>query len=257
MNPPHLASEPARALAARLPPDWQCVLAEELARPSFSALAEFVASERARGQVFPSEDDVFAAFRLTPYARVRVLLLGQDPYHDEGQAHGLCFSVRAGVRPPPSLANIYKELASDLGVSPPLHGSLTHWAEQGVLLLNTVLTVRAHAAHSHKDRGWETFTDGVIQKVGEKHERVVFVLWGAHAQKKARLIDLTRHVVVKAAHPSPLSARSGFFGSRPFSTINRALIEAGAAPIAWTASPRGMGQGEGHAERAAIRTRSQ
>lgn len=217
-----------------LPDSWRRVLAGELEQPYFQQLTHFVEAERKAHRVFPAEEDVFAAFKLTPYERVRVLLLGQDPYHDEGQAHGLCFSVRPGVPPPPSLANMYKEALSDLpGFKVPSHGCLTAWASQGVLLLNTVLTVRAHTPNSHKNQGWETFTDAVIRKVNDRPDGVVFVLWGGHAQKKAKLIDARRHTVIKAAHPSPLSARSGFFGSKPFSTINAALRARGADEIDW------------------------
>ncbi len=221
-----------------LPPCWRGVLADEIEKPYFQELARFVASERATGQVFPPDDEVFSALDLTPYEDVRVLVLGQDPYHDDDQAHGLCFSVRPGIKPPPSLVNIYKELSSDLGVSTPKSGSLIPWAKQGVLLLNAVLTVRAHTPNSHKDRGWETFTDAVIKKVNEKNPRVVFLLWGAYAQKKAKLIDDKRHTVLKGVHPSPLSARNGFFGSKPFSTINQALEASGSKPVDWSLPAR-------------------
>ncbi|WP_437274451.1 uracil-DNA glycosylase [Sorangium sp. So ce375] len=217
-----------------LPSSWERVLAGELEQPYFKKLARFVEDERKAHSVFPEEEDVFAAFKLTPYESVRVLLLGQDPYHDDGQAHGLCFSVRPGITPPPSLANMYKEAVSDLpGFKVPSHGCLTSWATQGVLLLNTVLTVRAHTPNSHKNQGWESFTDAVIKKVNDRPDGVVFVLWGGHAQKKAKLIDAKRHTVIKAAHPSPLSARNGFFGSKPFSTINSALRARGAEEIDW------------------------
>ena len=181
----------------------------------------------------PPNDEVFAALHLTPYADVRVLILGQDPYHGPGQAHGLCFSVRRGVAAPPSLVNIFKELTSDLGLAAPRHGNLDAWAGQGVLLLNTTLTVRAHQAASHQGKGWERFTDAVISAVDEKEEQVVFILWGASARKKRTLIDTTRHVVIESAHPSPLSASNGFFGSRPFSRTNEALAAAGRAPVDW------------------------
>ena len=176
---------------------------------------------------------MFAAFEHTPYNKVSVLLLGQDPYHGEGQAHGLCFSVLPGTKPPPSLANIYKELQADAGCKIPNHGYLVTWAEQGVLMLNAVLTVRAHTPNSHKDKGWEQFTDAAIAAVNAKPDRVVFVLWGGYAQKKAKLIDTTRHVIVQSAHPSPLSAYNGFFGSKPFSKINAALQAAGKPIIDW------------------------
>ncbi|MBP9053007.1 MAG: uracil-DNA glycosylase, partial [Ilumatobacteraceae bacterium] len=171
--------------------------------------------------------------RLTAYADTRVVILGQDPYHGAGQAHGLCFSVRPGVALPPSLANIYKELHSDLGITVPRHGNLEAWARQGVLLLNTTLTVRAGQAASHQGKGWEIFTDQVLRAVNDKQQRVVFILWGAAARKKKSLIDLSRHVVLESAHPSPLSAHNGFFGSRPFSRANAALAAAGQRPIDW------------------------
>lgn len=212
---------------------WRPVLATETDKPYWKNLQTFVREERTQYQVFPPDQEVFAALHLTPYEKVGVLILGQDPYHDVGQAHGLCFSVRRGVVKPPSLVNIFKELQADLGCTPPKHGDLTHWAEQGVLLLNAVLTVRAHTPTSHKDKGWETFTDAVIRAVNEKPDRVVFVLWGAYARAKAKLIDRSKHVIIESAHPSPLSASNGFFGSRPFSKINAALKEAGKPEINW------------------------
>jgi uracil-DNA glycosylase len=215
-----------------IPASWQDVLASEAADPYFAELGRFVAAERAEHQVFPPEDEVFAALEATPYEQVRVVLLGQDPYHDDGQAHGMCFSVRPGVRIPPSLRNMYKELDADLGVPPASHGYLRAWADQGVLLLNTVLTVRAHEAASHKGHGWERFTDAVIRAVDAREQPAVFVLWGAHAKKKAALIDTTRHRIVQGAHPSPLSAKM-FLGSRPFSKTNAALEELGHAPVDW------------------------
>jgi uracil-DNA glycosylase len=216
-----------------LPESWQAVVGDELGKPYFAELARFVDGERARQTVFPPEEDVFNALRYTPFDQVTVLLLGQDPYHDEGQAHGLCFSVRPGVKPPPSLANIFTELERDLGCRRPDNGYLVPWAEQGVLLLNAVLTVRAHTANSHKGRGWERFTDQVIRAVSARAAPAVFVLWGAYAQKKIELIDTARHAVVQAAHPSPLSARFGFFGSRPFSRINAQLRATGQREIDW------------------------
>jgi uracil-DNA glycosylase len=183
--------------------------------------------------VYPPPEDVFAALHLTPYASVKVLILGQDPYHGPRQAHGLCFSVRPGVTPPPSLVNIHKELQDDLDCPPPGHGSLEHWARQGVLLLNATLTVRAGQAGSHQGKGWETFTDEVIRVVSAKPETVVFVLWGGYARRKRPLVDTSRHVVIESAHPSPLSAHNGFFGSRPFSRANAALVAAGRDPIDW------------------------
>jgi uracil-DNA glycosylase len=214
----------------KLPPSWQDILADELKKPYFKKLSEFVDEERKHHQVFPPEEDVFNAFRLTPYDKVKVLLLGQDPYHDEGQAHGLAFSVRPGVRPPPSLVNIFKELHADLGCKIPNNGCLVPWAEQGVMLLNAVLTVRAHQPTSHKNKGWETFTDSVIRALNERADPVVFLLWGGYAQKKLKLIDTARHPVITAAHPSPLSVKK-FLGSKPFSTTNKALAKLGKEPI--------------------------
>ena len=218
-----------------LPKSWRPHLDAEVEKPYFGRLREFVDAERRKHEVYPPEDEVFAALALTPYERVKVLILGQDPYHGPGQAHGLAFSVRPGVTPPPSLRNIFRELRDDQGCPPPASGSLVRWAEQGVLLLNAVLTVRAGEPNSHRGRGWETFTDAAIRAVGEKAERVVFVLWGGYAAKKEALIDAGRHVVLKSAHPSPLSAKRGFFGSRPFGRINAALEESGQAPVDWCA----------------------
>jgi uracil-DNA glycosylase len=212
---------------------WRQILAGERETPYFVALQRFIKEERSRYTVFPPEPDVFNALRYTEYSAVKVVILGQDPYHDDGQAHGLSFSVRPGIRTPPSLFNIFKELGSDLGCRIPNNGYLVPWAEQGVLLLNTVLTVRAHEANSHRGKGWETFTDTVIRAVSNKPEPVVFVLWGSPARKKTTLIDATRHTVVQSAHPSPLSADSGFFGSRPFSRINEALRRFGQPEIDW------------------------
>jgi uracil-DNA glycosylase len=183
--------------------------------------------------VYPAHDEVFAALHHTPYAQVKVVLLGQDPYHGPGQAHGLCFSVRHGVAVPPSLQNMFKELRDDLGIAIPSHGNLTSWAQRGVLLLNTTLTVRAGSAGSHHGKGWETFTDEVIRVVNQR-EFVVFVLWGANARRKKLLIDTARHTIIESAHPSPLSAHNGFFGSRPFSRINAALQAAGVEPVDWS-----------------------
>jgi uracil-DNA glycosylase len=216
-----------------LPPSWQPVVGEELDKPYFHKLRDFLDTERGHHKVFPPADKVFAALELTPYDKVSVLVVGQDPYHDDGQAHGLAFSVQPGVTPPPSLRNIFKELRDDVGCRVANNGYLVPWAEQGVLLLNTVLTVRAHSPASHKGKGWEKFTDAVISKVAEKPDRVVFVLWGGHAQKKRPLIEGGNHVIVESAHPSPLSAKNGFFGSRPFSKINAALREAGKPEIDW------------------------
>ena len=217
--------------------DWNPVLRAELDSSYFAEVQRFVAEERARHEVFPPSAEVFAALHMTPYAQVKVLILGQDPYHGPGQAHGLCFSVRPGVPLPPSLENIYTELEADLGVARPNHGCLEHWARQGVLLLNTTLTVRARQAASHQGKGWERFTDAVLGAVNAKPERVVFILWGASARRKRALIDVSRHVVIESAHPSPLSARNGFFGSRPFSRANAALVAAGREPVDWAIPP--------------------
>jgi uracil-DNA glycosylase len=212
---------------------WRPVLIAETEKPYWKPLQQFVKDERKKYTVFPPDKDVFAALHLTPYEKVSVLILGQDPYHEVGQAHGLCFSVRPDVAIPPSLQNIYQELHDDLGCRIPNNGCLTPWAEQGVLLLNAVLTVRAHQANSHQGKGWENFTDAIIRRVNDKPDQVVFVLWGAYARKKAPLINTPRHVIIQSAHPSPLSAANGFFGSRPFSKINAALREAGRPEIDW------------------------
>jgi uracil-DNA glycosylase len=214
--------------------DWNPVLRQEFAKPYWAELQQFVVSERERNTVYPPHDEVFSALHLTPYAEVKAVILGQDPYHGPNQAHGLCFSVRKGVPLPPSLQNIFKELEQDVGFNAPDHGCLDHWARQGVLLLNATLTVRRSAAASHQGKGWETFTDEVLKSVNEKQERVVFILWGASARKKKPLIDTSRHVIIESPHPSPLSASSGFFGSRPFSRTNEALVEAGREPIDWS-----------------------
>ncbi len=213
--------------------DWNPILRSEFSKPYWPQLRQFVAAERSQYQVFPAAEDEFAALHLTPYRDVKVLLLGQDPYHGPGQAHGLCFSVKPPTPPPPSLKNIFKELESDLGIPPAKHGSLIHWASQGVLLLNTTLTVRAGQAGSHQRQGWETFTDEVIKAVNTKSEPVVFILWGSAAGKKRSFIDTNRHHVVASVHPSPLSAHRGFFGSKPFSKTNQLLTESGLDPIDW------------------------
>jgi uracil-DNA glycosylase len=215
-----------------LPPVWKAVLDDEFTKPYFQRLQEFVAAERKTHTVYPPEADVYNAFQYTLFDEVKILLLGQDPYHGEGQAQGLCFSVPPGVKPPPSLRNIFKELHNDLGCKTPNNGCLIPWAKQGVMLLNAVLTVRAHEPNSHKDKGWETFTDAAIRALAERPDPVVYMLWGAYAQKKKKLIDAKKDVVLTAAHPSPLSAAK-FFGSKPFSAANRALEEMGEEPIDW------------------------
>jgi uracil-DNA glycosylase len=220
----------------KVPPSWLDALAPSLSRPSFRALAAFLDEERRTKTIFPPAHEVFAALEHTPLPDVKVVLLGQDPYHDDGQAHGLCFSVRPPTPPPPSLRNIFKELEADLGIAPPSTGDLTPWARRGVLLLNAVLTVEAHQPASHQKRGWEELTDDVIRAVAARSTHTVFCLWGSFAKKKAALVDASRHTVIMGAHPSPLSARL-FFGSRPFSAMNRALVEHGQEPIDWRLSP--------------------
>lgn len=213
--------------------DWNPLLRDQFDQPYWKSLQAFIAHERSAHVVYPEPENVFAALHHTPYASTKVVILGQDPYHGPNQAHGLCFSVQRNVPPPPSLVNIFKELRADLDVPVPNHGNLTAWADRGVLLLNTTLTVRAGVAGSHQGKGWETFTDQVIRVVNQK-PFVVFVLWGAHARKKRQLIDVSRHAVIEAPHPSPLSAHNGFFGSRPFSRINAALIAANLSDIDWS-----------------------
>lgn len=215
------------------PIDWNSLLREQREQPYWPALEHFVQAERAAHAVFPEPDDVFAALDLTPLTNTRVVILGQDPYHGPGQAHGLSFSVRHGTAVPPSLRNIHKELVADLGLDAPGHGNLEVWARSGVLLLNSVLTVRAHSAASHRGKGWEVFTDSVIGAVSAMSQPVVFMLWGNHARAKRPLIA-DHHHVIESAHPSPLSASRGFFGSRPFSRANAALVEAGSDPIDWS-----------------------
>lgn len=213
--------------------DWLEVYQEEFRKPYYKKLFETVKEEYRTGQVFPPADDIFNAFHLTPLHKVKVVIIGQDPYHNVGQAHGLCFSVQKGVDIPPSLVNIYKELHDDLGCSIPSHGCLTKWAQQGVLMLNTVLTVRAHQANSHRGIGWEEFTDAAIAALNREDRPIVFILWGAPAQKKAQMLHNPNHLILKAPHPSPLSAYRGFFGSRPFSQANAFLEEHGAGAIDW------------------------
>lgn len=222
----------------KLHPSWLEPLRQEFADPYMAALRQFLVAEKAAGKrIFPKSENWFCALDLTPLENVRVVILGQDPYHGEGQAHGLCFSVQPGVRTPPSLQNIYKEMEADLGIPRARHGFLEHWAEQGVLLLNAVLTVEMSMAASHQGRGWERFTDAVIRLVNARQEPVVFLLWGAHAQKKAAFVDSIdkggRHLVLKAPHPSPLSAHTGFLGCRHFSRANEFLKSLGLKPIDW------------------------
>ncbi|HEY5662833.1 MAG TPA: uracil-DNA glycosylase [Ilumatobacter sp.] len=214
--------------------DWNPVLRGEFAKAYWTPLLEFVAAERSRATVYPPADHVFAALHLTSYESTRVMILGQDPYHGPGQAHGLCFSVQHGVRVPPSLANIHRELHDDVGVAIPGHGNLEAWARQGVLLLNATLTVRAGQAGSHQGKGWETFTDEVIRAVDAKRDHVVFILWGSYARNKRELVDRSRHTVIESPHPSPLSAHHGFFGTKPFSRTNAALVAHGQQPVDWS-----------------------
>jgi uracil-DNA glycosylase len=218
-----------------LDPSWLKHLQSEFDAPYMADLKAFLTAEREVGKrIFPKGNEWFNALNTTPLESVRAVILGQDPYHGEGQAHGLCFSVRAGVPPPPSLVNIYKELKTDLALDPPGHGNLEAWAQQGVLLLNAVLTVEAGRAASHQGKGWERFTDAVIRVVNELPRPVVFILWGGYAQKKAAFVDASRHAVIKSAHPSPLSAHNGFLGSRPFSRANAFLTQKGQEPINWS-----------------------
>lgn len=220
-------------LIDQLPQDWRRLLMDETKKGYWDSLEEFVLELPEEPPTFPPRDLIFNAFHQTRYHDVKVVILGQDPYHNDGQAHGLSFSVPRGVPLPPSLRNIYRELEDDLGASPGLDGDLHHWAKQGVLLLNTVLTVEAHQPHSHRKKGWEDFTDAVIQKLVERESPIAFVLWGKPAQKKKDLILIPPHCIIESAHPSPLSARRGFFGSRPFSKINDWLKEQSQSPIQW------------------------
>lgn len=213
--------------------DWLEPLKPEFSKPYYAELFKFVKNEYSTRQIFPPADDIFNAFHLTPLHEVKVVILGQDPYHNDGQAHGLCFSVKPDVAIPPSLVNIYQELHDDLGCYIPNNGYLTKWAKQGVLMLNTVLTVRAHQANSHRGMGWEQFTDAAIRILNEQDRPLVFILWGSPAQKKAQMLNNPKHLILKAPHPSPLSAYRGFFGCRHFSQANRFLEEHGETPIDW------------------------
>lgn len=213
--------------------DWAEVLDEEFEKPYYKELREFLKHAYASERVYPPMEDIYNALRVTPYASTKVVILGQDPYHGPGQAHGLSFSVRPGVQPPPSLLNIFKEMESDIGCARPNHGCLLGWAEQGVLLLNTTLTVAQGRPKSHAGHGWETLTDAIIAKLSTRQTPMAFILWGAHAQSKVALIDTHRHHIIKSPHPSPLSASRGFFGSRPFSRANAYLIQDGLDPIDW------------------------
>ena len=212
---------------------WKECLADEFEKPYFKQLTDFVHDEYAKMTVFPPGALIFNAFNHCPFDKVKVVLLGQDPYHEPGQAHGLCFSVQNGTRFPPSLINIFKEIQSDLNIPIPKSGDLTRWADQGVLLLNATLTVRAHTAGSHQNKGWETFTDAAIQRLATQCEHIVYILWGSYAQRKGAIIDQTKNLVLQSPHPSPLSASRGFFGNKHFSKTNAYLIETGQTPIEW------------------------
>lgn len=217
---------------------WARALAPEFDKSYFEHIVNFLKAEKAAGKViYPPGPEIFSAFSLTPFDKVKAVLLGQDPYHGPGQAHGLCFSVRKGVGVPPSLVNMYKELKADLDIDPPGHGFLEHWAQQGLLMLNASLTVEAGKPMSHSKIGWEQFTDAVIRKVSDEKEGIVFLLWGKFAQQKEALIDTSKHFVLKAAHPSPFSATAGFFGSRPYSKTNKLLEQQGKQPIDWRLEP--------------------
>ena len=212
---------------------WDSVLADEFEKEYYKDLREFLKEEYSQHTVYPEMHNIFNALKAAPYDQVKAVILGQDPYHEPGQAHGLCFSVQKGVPQPPSLVNIFKEMKADLGITPPDHGCLADWAEQGVLLLNAVLTVRAHEANSHKGKGWEIFTDRVIELLNEREKPIVFILWGANAKAKEKLITNPQHLIITGAHPSPLSAHNGFWGGKYFSRTNEFLIENGIEPINW------------------------
>lgn len=220
-------------MKVKIEESWEKVLQTEFDKPYFKDLTDFVRSEYATATIYPPASLIFNAFNLCPFSKVKVVIIGQDPYHGPGQAHGLCFSVNDGVQFPPSLQNIFKEIKSDLDIPIPTSGNLTKWAEQGVLLLNATLTVRAHSAGSHQKKGWETFTDSVIRILAEQKENLVFILWGAYAQKKGAFIDNNRHLILSSAHPSPLSAYNGFFGNHHFSLTNEWLQKHGIDTINW------------------------
>ncbi|MDI3527496.1 MAG: uracil-DNA glycosylase [Tenuifilum sp.] len=218
----------------QIEPSWKKVLNDEFSKKYFFDLKLFLLEEKKKHTIYPPGSQIFAAFNHTPFHTVKVVILGQDPYHGPGQAHGLCFSVPKGIPAPPSLKNIFKELNDDIGIPIPNHGNLEKWARQGVLLLNATLTVRANQAGSHQNKGWETFTDAAIKAVSEKHSGIVFLLWGNYAQAKSIIIDQNKHFILKAPHPSPLSASRGFFGCKHFSKTNRLLTSIGKEPIDWT-----------------------
>ncbi|GHT75767.1 uracil-DNA glycosylase [Bacteroidia bacterium] len=220
-------------MEVKIEQSWKEKLASEFDKPYFANLTDFVRQEYTSKRIYPKGSQIFNAFEKTPFDQVKVVILGQDPYHEPGQAHGLCFSVNDGIPLPPSLQNIYKELQDDLSIQPQRSGNLERWAEQGVLLLNATLTVQAHYAGSHQNKGWEEFTDAVIHKIAEEKEHIVFILWGSYAQRKGAFIDPSRHLILKSAHPSPLSVYRGFFGSKPFSKANQYLEQTGQTKINW------------------------
>jgi uracil-DNA glycosylase len=231
-------STPTPASTIQLEPSWKAVLEDVFATPYMQALKQFLKAEKAAGKViYPRGALMFNAMNSTPFDQVKVVILGQDPYHGPGQAHGLCFSVQKGVAPPPSLVNIFKEIEQDLGIKPPNHGCLQSWADQGVLLLNSVLTVEQHKAASHRGQGWEQFTDVIISALDQQRENIVFLLWGSYAQKKGKFINRDRHLVLRSPHPSPLSAHRGFFGNQHFSKANAYLQKHGIEPINWSLEP--------------------
>lgn len=239
MSDAQVKPDQAKLDQIRLEPSWKARIGDALLSPKMQSLAAFLRSEKQAGKkIYPPGPEIFAAFDHTPFDQVRVVILGQDPYHGPGQAHGLCFSVRPGVRMPPSLENIFKEIQRDLAIPRPDHGCLTSWADQGVLLLNSVLTVEEGQANAHQGKGWEDFTDRAIDALNREREGIVFLLWGSYAQKKGQLIDTTRHCVLKSVHPSPLSAHRGFIGCGHFSAVNRYLEERGSVPIDWSLPPR-------------------
>lgn len=224
----------------KLHESWLNILNDEFEKPYMTELRQFLLEEKQSGKtIFPPGQQIFYAMDRTPFDQVKVVILGQDPYHGPGQAHGLCFSVQPGVDPPPSLVNIYKEMESDLGLAPPGHGCLNSWADQGILLLNAVLTVEARKAGSHQGRGWEKFTDRVIRELEEQRENLVFILWGSYARKKGSFIRKDRHLVIESPHPSPLSSYRGFFGSKPFSRTNEYLQSTGQEPVNWQLPAKG------------------
>jgi len=213
---------------------WKELMKDEFNNEYFASLKEFLIKEKKQYTIFPKGSKIFEAFNRTPVSKVKVIIIGQDPYHGEGQAHGLCFSVQKGIKIPPSLRNIYKELQSDIGITPPIHGDLSKWSDNGILLINSILTVRANQASSHKKKGWEIFTDAVIRNISNQQNNCVFILWGNFAQQKKKFIDQTKHLIIESVHPSPLSAYGGFFGSKPFSKTNNWLVQKNIEPIDWS-----------------------